>query len=162
MPIDGFYRIEDILNAIEPAFSSEKQLCDYIETHIIEFCGDFLEEEYLSHEREKQLINTARNRIKGNRRLDFYIKTKAGKHIVIECKHPKCISELSWAIGQCMTYKTLLNNLRIPCDRMILISTKLDAITPQVIHDYAIPIEFMAMDKSKFVKFSHYGTTNRI
>ena len=155
---DGHYYYEQLQHAINADFKSEKELADFIELNIKDFCGDFLEAQYISHKREYQLIKTSRAKLKGNRRIDFLINTDVGV-IVIECKHPTFISELTSAIGQCLAYKSLISNSGLKVIRVIMVSSKIDNIVPQVIADYKLPIEFVVMDKSKCVKFSHYVGT---
>jgi hypothetical protein len=156
---DGFYCFEELRTGFNPDFNSEKELCNFIECHINDFCYDFLDLQYESHQREYKLVNTNRGRIKGNRRIDFLIKSSCGKTIIIECKHPQQLCELSTAVGQCLSYISLLSNFNIKVDRTILLSTRIDNVTPQIITDFNLPVEFMTMDKTKCVKFSHYVKT---
>lgn len=155
---DGKYSFDELKNTVDKDFTSEKEFCDFLETHIRDFCTDFLEVEYSSHIREYKLVKTSRARMRGNRRIDFLIKTKCNQNIVIECKHPVNICELSTALGQCLSYISLLKNFGINSDRTILLSTKIDSITPQVITDFNLPIEFMIMDKTRCVKFLYHGS----
>lgn len=154
---DGEYTFDQLKDSFGKEFKSERELCDFLENHIRDFCSDFLEVEYKSHVREKKLFNIQRNRVKGNRRIDFYIETVCGKVIIIECKHPITLCELSPAVGQCLSYACLLANKGVKTDRVILLSTKIDQVVTQVITDYSLPIEYMVMDRNKCVKFTKYG-----
>lgn len=154
---DGNYTYAELRSEFGSDFKSEKELCDFLESHIRDFCIDFLEVEYISHKREYMIHKTSRSRGRGVRRLDFLVNVKPDNFIVIECKHPITVCEISHSLGQCLTYKSLLKNTKIDVSRTILISTKIDDVTPQVITDYNLPVEFMVMDKSRCVKFSHHG-----
>lgn len=161
---EGLYKYDDLKDVMCSDFTSEKELCDYLEKYISDFCGDFLDVQYKSHERECKLIKTNRSRFKGNRRVDFLIKTQDGRNILIECKNPVYLCELSNALGQCLSYISAFVNSGIKIDRTILLSTKIDHLTTQIITDFNLPVEFMVMDKTKCLKFSHYGSreTNRL
>jgi len=154
---DGEYRYQAVKDIIEDDFSNEKDLCEFIESNIEEFCVEVLDVEYLSHIREFQLVKTGRNRLKGNRRIDFFIRSKCGKTIGIECKHPTYISELSNCVGQCLSYIALFEAQGIILDRLVITSTRVDNILPLVIHKFRLPIEYVAMDKTKHLKFLRYG-----
>jgi hypothetical protein len=154
--VDGQYSFTQLKSEFGKDFLKEKDLCDFLESNIKDFCNDFLEVRYQSHVREYKLVNCSRRSIKGNRRIDFLISTTDGQIIVIECKAPKVLCELSNAVGQCLSYKSLLKNQGVKANRVILMSTKVDNSVPQVITDYNLPIEFMVMDRSRCIKFSHY------
>lgn len=148
---DGEYTYEELETAIHCDFSSEKELCDYIESHMADFISDCLGFELKKYKRECPIAGHGR-RVKGNRRIDFYIETVCCKRIGVECKHPFYQAELSSAIGQCLTYITLFERMEKPIDSIVILSTKIDWVLPSVISRFNLPIGFIAFDKSKFVK----------
>lgn len=156
--VDGLYSFKQLESAFSNEFKSEKDLMDFIELNIVDFCQDLLEVTYKSHHREYPLVNVQRSRIKGNRRLDFLIRTQDDKVIVIECKNPTFANELTSAVGQCLAYKSLLANVSIQADRVILVSSKIDPTVPQMIDDYNLPLEFFVMDRNKMTKFIGYAS----
>lgn len=145
---DGFYHFSSISTALNDNFESEKDLCNFIEANISDFCEDTLGVEYLSHTREYSLFKSRRSR-KGCKRLDFLINSKCGKSIAIECKRPTYISELCAGVGQVLSYMVLFRDQNKPIDRFIIVSSKIDWMLPLVIGTFHLPIEFIAIDKEK-------------
>jgi hypothetical protein len=156
---DGFYDISELTDTLSKDFDNERNICDFIETNIDLFTKDCLNYELMSYEREYQIVKGTRKRIRGNRRIDFLIKTKCGKNIGIEVKHPRGTSELSNAVGQCLTYLTLMEIQGTFLDKIIIVSSKIDFVLPLVITKHNLPIEFFGFDKSKHVKFIGNGRT---
>lgn len=146
---DGDYPIELVKDSLDNSFQSEKQLCDYIELNIELFTKECLGFEYLSHKREYPLFNVNRRSLRGNRRIDFLIKTKCGKNIAVECKKPKYDSELSAAIGQCLSYIALFECSGMIIEKIVLLSTKVDYVIPLVINKFNLPVQYICFDKSK-------------
>lgn len=155
---DGNYEAKDVLDAMDNDFESESELCDYIETNIERFCLEVLGFELKSFVREYPLINGVTRAKKGNRRIDFYIVSKDGQSIGLECKHPKYASEHSSAVGQALTYIALFEQMEKRLDRIIIVSTKIDQTLPLVIDRFKLPIGFIAFDKSKHLTFIGYGS----
>lgn len=153
--LDGNYEFEEVKDAMNIHFASEKELCAYIEKHIGLFTKDCLNVELKSYKREFCLGENMRT-IKNNRRLDFVIETKCGKRIGIECKVPTFKSELSAAIGQCLTYLALFELNEKKLDAIYLISTKIDSVLPLVIDRFKLPIGFIAFDKDKFLTYKDW------
>lgn len=146
---DGNYRIEDVVNSLEKSFASEKEMGDYIELNIDLFTKECLGFEYESHKREYPLLYIKRRSLRGNRRIDFLIKTKCGKNLAVECKKPTYDSELSAAIGQCLSYIALFECADIKIQKIVLLSTKVDYVIPLVISKFNLPIQYICLDKSK-------------
>lgn len=157
---DGDYSIADIVDCLDKDFHSEKELCSYIDSHIIEFCRDCLNVEYSSHAREYPLSEIYTRRHKGNKRIDFLIITKDNQRIGIECKHPKTPSELQEAIGQTLSYLTLFEMHGRPLTSIWILSTKLDTTISFTIEKFSLPIGFMLFDKTKFLTYKN-GSTKR-
>jgi hypothetical protein len=144
---DGLYEFNALKQALENSFNSEKELCAFIERNIDNFTNE-LGYKYHSHQREYPLLNWTK-KSKGSKRLDFLIKTKCGKLIAIECKHPKYISELCAGIGQVLSYITLFKHHNKNIDKFIIVSSKIDDLVPAVISEFNLPISFIALDKFK-------------
>lgn len=143
---DGLYGIDQLRGVVRSDFKSESDLCNYIETHIVAFCRDILGIEHKYHIREKSLKTS----LKGTgKRLDFYIESKCGKFIAVECKKPTHTVESSLGIGQCLMYKTLMLRLGVSVDRIILVSTTLDTLIPEIIKTNNLAIEYVVMDRVK-------------
>lgn len=145
---DGFYHFGEVNQVLENSFKSEKDLSDFIESNINDFCTDTLGVEYQSHKREYPLFTANRNK-KGCKRLDFLIQTKCGKSIAIECKHPTYISELCAGVGQVLSYIVLFRDINKPIHRFIIVSSKIDWMLPAVVGTFHLPIEFIAIDRKK-------------
>lgn len=145
---DGFYYEDQLHSVIDKnAFSSEKELCSFIEQNIFEFTNE-LGLKYKSHKREYALAGY-RRWVKGSRRLDFVINTMDGKRIAIECKRPSMRCELAAGIGQLLSYITIFERMERPIDRFILVSSLFDPAVPEIISRFNLPIEYIVMDKTK-------------
>lgn len=150
---DGNYDLPEVKVALDNDFSSEKELCDFIESHMEDFCHDFLGVELATYKREYLVFQKANRGRKNNKRIDFLIVTKCGQSIAVECKNPKQPgSELAAGIGQVMSYICLFEALEQKIDRYLILSTKVDFIIPMMIRKFNLPIEFYATDKKKHVK----------
>lgn len=112
-----------------------------------------------SYIREYPLVKGLRAKVRGNRRIDFLIITKCGKRIGIECKAPKFRSELSYALGQALTYLTAFENVGKPLDKIFILATKIDPILPTVIQRFNLPVGFIAFDKDKHITLAGYAST---
>jgi hypothetical protein len=155
---DGNYDLNDVYNSLSNDFACEKEFCDYIESHIQEFCEDCLGVSYKSHRREYPL--SSGKRIKGTKRIDFLIVTDKNERIGVECKAPKNPSELSFGLGQCLTYLTMFEIMGKTLNRIVLLSTKIDHPVPFTIDKFNLPITFIAFDKQKFLTYQN-GSSNR-
>ena len=148
MKPDGFYNVYDLEQDIDAhAFKSEKELCDFIESNISEFCHE-LGFKYLSHKREFQ-IQPFKKRRKGSKRIDFLIKTECGKALGVECKHPKYKCELSAGIGQMLSYLTIAEIYSTNIDNFYMVSSVIDDVVPAILSKFDLPITFIVMDKTK-------------
>jgi len=150
---DGEYDVWAIKSCLNPDFAKEKDLCDFIEHNIEEFCASCLGVEYGQHFREYGLKQARRT--KGSKRIDFLIVSKSGERIGVECKNPTYESELQGAIGQCLSYMTIFGISGKPIDRIAIVTTKMDWSTPFTIDKFNLPISLIGMDKSKFIGFKN-------
>lgn len=155
---DGDYDLSKLRGCLNSDFNSEKELCDYIEENIQLFCRDCLSVSYQSHRREYPLEEGRRT--KGTRRIDFLIITSENERIGIECKHPITGSELGPAIGQVLSYMTLFERYGRPLARIIIVTTKLDPVSPFVIDKFNLPIGLIGFDKDKFLTYKN-GSSDR-
>jgi hypothetical protein len=158
--VDRYVDYSEATTVLKSDFKNEKALCDYLEDNMDLFCAELLGVELKSHKREHRIALKA---YRGNKsqRLDFYIESKCGQRIVVECKNPTYPSELTAAIGQVLGYKSLLEYFGKPVDRMVIVTTKLDSVAVMVIQDNNLPIELMAMDKTKSLTLcSHLKSVN--
>lgn len=154
--IDGHYKIDQIADCIDDDFKNEKDLCDFIERNIESFTKDCIGLIYKNHIREYPLYTTKKRSIKGNRRIDFLITTECGKRIGIECKKPTYNSELASAIGQSLSYLTLFETTDTKIDKIILLSTTVDYVIPLILNKFKLPIDYVCMDKKKFLALVNY------
>lgn len=145
---DGLYSFEQIYNALEHDFLSEKEMVDYIELNIHLFCEELLGVKYQSHIREYR-IDFSRLRGNKSQRLDLLITDQQERNILIECKKPKYVCENQAAIGQILAYKELCKVIELPVYRTILVTTKLDALSVMVLNNNNLGIELIGFDKSK-------------
>lgn len=144
---DGFYLIDEVLDDIDKCFKTEKELCEFIEANIVNFC-DELGFKYKSHTREYPLQHFKKRR-KGTKRIDFLINTCCGQSLGIECKHPVYNCELAAGIGQILSYITQSESFGTRIDKFYMVSSKIDMIAPMTITRFNLPITFIAMDKTK-------------
>lgn len=149
---DGDYDLIEVKDALSKDFQSERELCDYVEDNIILFVKDILGLEYEKHAREFPLATT-KKRYRGSKRIDFYIITKCGQRIGVECKDPRNGNELAAAVGQCLSYITLFELNEKPIDRMVILSTKIDSCLPLILNKFNLPLDFICMDKSKHLTY---------
>lgn len=158
---DGDYEMSEVMVHLRQRdFKNEKDLCDYIELHIEEFCLDCLGLKYKAHTREYKVAQGRRN-IKGTKRIDFLIISEDGQKIGLECKHPTVPSEVSYAIGQALTYLVILERMKEPLDKIFIVTTMLDWPLPFVIDRFNLPVGLIGFDKQKFVTFQHGSTVGK-
>ena len=150
---DGDYSYHELSNSLSNDFLSEKEFCEFIENNIDTFVSECIGFEVDTYEKEYQLSKDKRRCVRGNRRIDFFIKTKCGKNIGVECKDPTGYSELTSAVGQCLGYITLFEMNEKKLDYIYIVSTKIDFILPAIINKFNLPIGFICIDKSKFIKY---------
>lgn len=155
---DGLYGFQEISDALDQSFKSEKDLCQFIEINIDKFTEE-LGYAYQSHEREYPIQGT-RRQIKGTKRIDFLIKTQCGKALAIECKHPKYKCELSAGVGQILSYITIAEQYNRAIDGFYMVSSVLDYVAPSIIAKFDLPIIFIAMDKTKSLTWQRQKETS--
>ena len=135
-------------------FKNERELCDFIEFNIELFCKGCLGVELKSYTREYPIQTNGRShkQSKGIRRVDFYIISKCGLSIAVECKHPTYAhSELSASVGQALSYISIFKEYKTPIDKMFIVSSKSDYIIPQMIKDFNLPLEFVCINKKQSI-----------
>lgn len=145
---DGLYDSSLLEDRILNSFSSEKGMCNFIESNIIDFTNE-LGLIYKSHVREYPLYPWKR-RSKGTKRIDFLIETESGK-VVIEVKDPTYKSEHCAALGQILSYAQILEKNGVIANRLILVSSTLDIHVTEVISRFGLPIEYVIIDESKML-----------
>jgi len=143
---DGHYCFNEVSNVLESHFLLEKEMCDYIEEHIEEFCSDILNTKLLSYKREYRLDN---RKGMGSSRLDFLITNTSNENIIIECKKPKYVCENQMAIGQLLGYQELANLIELPIQRKVLVTSKIDVLTTNIIRNNNLGIELIGFDKTR-------------
>jgi len=127
-------------------FAKEKDLQFFIGENIEEFTKEVLGDIYISHQMEKPTVTIRRFGPRG-KRVDIYIKGKEQDYVV-ELKNPKHLSEVKSGIGQLLGYGLSFKNAK-----MILVSTKFDLETGQMIKYYNLPIDYYYFSKDCVLKY---------
>jgi hypothetical protein len=146
-------------------FCSEKELVDFIEKNIIETVESLLGERYLSHKREWRFGLKAHNILTGGYiglpRIDLVIETNNGRRIGIECKNPiQIFSENSKVVSQLLSYIILAEQAKMPFNRTILLTTKVNANIIDVIKRFNLPIEILVISRTFGALWQNNGKTN--
>ena len=129
-------------------FKSEKELCQYIEANISEFCRDSFDDVYVSHEIDKPIVPQQRFGPR-TRRVDMIIRCKKHKYI-IELKNPTHPAENRHGIGQLLDYgREFIDTGK----KLVLISTSFDINTAKTIEHYNLPIVYMYINKTQILEF---------
>lgn len=144
---DGLYNVFD-LNEIDEDFSKESELTDFVEKNIKSLVFELYKEDVISYKREYPINTLPKMR---SRRVDFLIKGDKST-IVLECKAPRYTSEISKAVGQCLTYLTV-SSWNNPIDRICIVSSKIDPLLPEIIDRYKLPIDFAVVNKKHLLKW---------
>lgn len=152
--IDGEYFVteKNAESFIKDDFKNEAELVSFVESNIGLFCKDFLNVELKSYKREFCISGENRRKFKGNRRVDFIIETKCGQTIVVECKCPRYVSEVSAGVAQLLGYICLFESYERKVDRFVLLSTKMDSVSIMMIKKFNLPIEFYLTDKDRHLR----------
>jgi hypothetical protein len=146
-------KYDDIKNIFTEynSFESEKEMSDYIELNIKEFCSEVFDDIYISHKREYSFGNTKRHGAvsrKGtpNIRVDFLISCINGNYLV-ECKNPKQVhTELTRGIGQLLMYETMLYEKEISA-RCVIVSTQCSDMVIKIIKAHKLQFDFVVFNK---------------
>jgi hypothetical protein len=145
-------RIVDFKEYQSEDFRTEKELCDYINSHIKEFCTDVLEIEYIDHEREYCISHDRRINQNHKARVDFKFTTPFGD-VYVECKKPSHLySESNQSISQILAYSCIADFYKRDVSRLVLVTTRYSAILGAVIRKYNLPIEVYVFSKNKVLK----------
>lgn len=133
-------------------FSSEKEMCDYIELNHKVFCEDILEERFVSYDREWHVGLPIK---RGPRRLhvDFRFETDKSKNILVECKNAKSsYIEVRNAISQLMSYVVSAESEGIKIDRCVFVSNRYDHVVTMMIRRYNLEIEYILFKRNQMMK----------
>lgn len=133
------------LKFLKKDFKNEADMCDYIEWNIKLFCIQCLGVTYKSHTREYAVRSNRRK----SKRLDFLIVDKSNNLIIVECKHPIHICELHAAVGQVLSYASLLKaSTGKEAKKLAIVSSKFDSEVLLTIKQFNLPITLVGLDKS--------------
>jgi hypothetical protein len=117
----------------------ERGITDEIEENIVMFCADILEDEYVSHKREKRIYRAKFG--KNLRRVDLYVKC-VNSDYAIEIKNPSAAAENTSAIGQILNYGRYF--LDPPKKlQLVILTTFFDQDTAMTIDHYNLPIRYI-------------------
>lgn len=148
--IEGFYGLSAIGELTkERAFQKEKDLVNFIESHIVE-TTELLGEEYLSHKREWRfgVPGSILGRWIAYPRIDLVIETRSGKRIGVECKNPtQVFTEISKVVSQLLSYIVLAEKANMSFDRTILLTTRIDGSFIEVVKRFNLPIEILVIGR---------------
>ena len=141
---------DDVMNGdslVGDGFTTERNLCDYVEANMESFSTDILGSPYVSHQREYKLYQTAGNRAPKGSRADFFIDTKDGP-IVVEAKNPtQARHELNRAVSQLLAQGSAFKRMHGVMPRMILLTSRYSTDIIDVIKDFNLPIEVVIISK---------------
>lgn len=157
--IKGFVNANEktMVGVIDPTklksfeFNRESDLSCYIETNIESFCADVLDDIYVRHEKEVQAESQMRFQPR-QPRVDFVIECEKKTHIV-ELKNPKNVSENRNALGQILSYSTMLDPLG-EC-ALVVVTTKHDMLTARAIKRFNLPVRYVYFEKGRFMEYIH-------
>lgn len=85
-------------------------------------------------------------------RVDFVIECEKKTHIV-ELKNPKNVSENRNALGQILSYSTMLDPLG-EC-ALVIVTTKHDMLTARAIKRFNLPVRYVYFEKGCFMEYIH-------
>jgi hypothetical protein len=140
-------------NIINNDFKNEKHLQNYISDNIKSFCKDVFDEDYISHELEKQICVKSRNFGPRGKRLDIYLETSKNKY-VIEIKKTKQCAEMRSAIGQLLDYGRSFDKSHT----LVLLSNIIDMDTIRTIQHYNLNIVYIYISKAQIMVFKEFAT----
>jgi len=126
---------------IKKHFSSEKEMCNFIEDNIDLFSMQILGSKLISYVREYKFFNGTRK----GASVDFFIKTEIGDFF-IECKNTNSFNDLCGAIGQCLCYISLGKSQGDKA-KMFLITSNYHSILVQSIKDNNLDIQLVVFNK---------------
>lgn len=132
---------KDIGKYIKSHFDNEKQMCDFIELNIHEFCINVFDTQLITYKREYRI----RNGTRVGARIDFFLETNKGNFIV-ECKNTKSFNDLMGSIGQCLGYDCLAKNSEIEA-RVVLVTSEYHGIIDVIVKQNKLPIDVYIFNK---------------
>jgi len=131
----------EIKSYIKDHFSSEKEMCNFIEENIKLFSLQVLGSKLISYVREYKFFNGT----KKGASVDFFIKTKGGNFFV-ECKNTNSFNELSGAIGQCLCYMSL-GKKQGDNAKMVLLTSNYHSVLEDSIKENDLKIQLVIFNK---------------
>lgn len=130
-------------------FNSEFDLCNWFEKYIGSYIKIMYGLEYFEHIREYRIYGE--NAMP--KRLDFVVKTKCGKKIGLEFKHPDNVhNDLCFGIGQVLGYKVLCGFQGESIDMWGLVTSKISLSAPLIIISNKIELDLFVISKTKLVR----------
>lgn len=145
------YTPEELLKNLKSYPWKEKDLCDFIEERIKDFCLEVLWEKYISHQREWQF--TFHKRFAWNKSaIDFIIATE-NWNILIEVKNPKNYSlhDLTSGLWQSLNYYNKAKVNWYDIYRNIILTTKTNLEVISTIQNLNLPIEMIILQSWHFL-----------
>ena len=131
-------------------FSSEREMCDYIDTFAQLFAEDILECRYEGHSREYVLEGS--NPRKPGPRVDFVFNNEDGI-ILVECKNvTQTYNELVASIGQLLSYIILAEKSGRKVKRSCLVVSSFIGVIDDIINRYNLPIDVFIFSKNQVLK----------
>lgn len=149
---DTAIRVTDHTEFESVDFLTEREMCELIHSQPEIFAKTVLEINYTGHEREYAISHNRSLKGKWKARVDFRFSGPNGD-IYVECKLPKHIySESNQAVSQILAYSCLADMFNRKVDRLVLVTTRYNAILGRVIKKFNLPIEVYILSKSHVMK----------
>ncbi len=124
-------------------FKNESELCNFLEANIEDFCDTRLGARYKTHSREFPMTM----QMFGSRpkRIDFLVELEDGTKVGIECKGTRNATD---AISQILGY-SMYNRF----NRMVIVSSKYDPLTQDIIERYKLPITYFCLNREYVLEY---------
>jgi len=133
-------------------FKNEKEMCDYIELNIKEFCMELFGDDYICHKREYGFVNTGKRmgcgvpKGESNTRIDFVVRCTNNTYFV-EVKNPIQIqTELTRAIGQLTLYQYHAD-IKSAGSPLVLVSSKYNDLFYKLLKKHNVRCKYMLFNK---------------
>lgn len=150
---DNCIRTDEWRKYVTNGFISEKEMCDYIESHYNDFARDVLEIEYGNAQREYYFGIGGRT---NKPHIDFMFTSKDDKNILVECKNTGEAGGLLNGIGQLLSYIIIAENQGIKISRSCLVLNKYDDRIRAIIDRFNLPIEVFIFSRDYILKVMTY------
>ena len=145
---DGNYDYIEIKDHFNNAnhFKNEKELCNYIENNIDNFCNE-LGIDYKSHTRECRM-RKFRAFGASMPRIDFLINENDGGIILLEVKNPsQTQSEITRCVAQMLDYYITAEECGHKINKAIILTTKVNDNFMKIINRFNLPVELVLFSK---------------